>query len=138
MVKKFLIPLFDRSEELRIKMYTDPAIHPSLLELDKDDNFHPNKVKEWIKYWQNYLRSSKQNVESSDSKLRLDYQIAKNYVSNMTSYLRTSIWLDHRWGKQREFQISQISRSLAYDNEGIVKRTQGVYYPDIGEIWQKK
>jgi len=32
----------------------------------------------------------------------------------------------------------QVCTAMAYDSEGFVKRSVGVLYPDIGEVWTKE
>ena len=112
-------PLYERSLELREKMFYEPAIHPSVSELDEDHKLHPDKVKLWISAW-------KKNTDL----------LSKHYVSNMQTYLRTGVWLDSHYGLNREYKSVPICVALAYDEEGLAKRTKGVYYPDLGMIWK--
>ena len=135
MLTDHLLPIYEKAETLHAKMNYDHSIHPSLMELDEDAELHPTKVKQWIKYWNDYIKSNKKMEESNDWKQRLDYQTAKNYVSNMNSYLKSSIWVDSRFGQLREKKITQVCVVPAYDRDGLMKRTVGVYYPDIGQIW---
>ena len=65
----------------------------------------------------------------------MDLQTARNYVSNMNTYLRTSIWVDERWGKLRENKTVWVCVVPAFDKDGLMKRTKGVYYPDIQAVW---
>ena len=118
-LKDNLYPLYERAEELKSKIFSEPTIHPSVSMLDEDHKFHPDKVKTWISAWKN-------NKDDA----------SKRYVSNMQLYLRTGVWLDACYGLNREHKAVPISIALAYDNEGIVKRTKGVFYPDLGLVWK--
>jgi hypothetical protein len=114
-----LYPLYERAVDLREKIFSEPTIHPSVSELESDHKLHPDKVKTWISAWKN-------NKDDA----------SKRYVSNMQTYLRTGVWLDACYGLNREYKAVPISIALAYDREGIVKRTKGVYYPDLGLVWK--
>jgi len=133
-----LNPLLQNAEELKSKNTAEPPIHPTVSSRDKEDYLHPDKVKKWIAVWKDYLRANKVNADSKDSKLRMDYQSAENYIHNMNNYLRSGIWSDLFYGENREHRTMWVSKSMAYDSEGMVKRTIGVFYPDIGFVWGKE
>lgn len=118
-LREHLLPLYQRADSLRDKMFYEPTIHESVSSLDPDHKFHPDKVKVWIAAW-------KKNTDS----------LSKHYVSNMQTYLRTGYWLDSHYGLNREHKSVPICVALAFDREGIAKRTKGVYYPDLGMIWK--
>ena len=122
-VRGTIIPLlrdlFERADELRSKMFYEPAMHPSVQGFHEDHKLHPDKVKLWIAAWKN----------NSDD-------LSKQYVSNMQTYLKTGIWLDSHYGLNREHKATPICAALAYDKDGIAQRTKGVYYPDLGMIWK--
>jgi hypothetical protein len=130
-----LKPVLESASELKEKIFSEPPIHPSLLELDDDAKLHPNKVKEWISVWKTYVNQNRKNADSNDWKLRLEYQTAISYVSNMNIYLKSGIWLDSHFGEKREHKIIPVSLVRAYDENGLIKRNKGVYYPDIQRIW---
>lgn len=134
--EKNLRPLLERASEHKEKhSVVEPPIHPKLQEMDEDEDLHPTKVKEWIRYWSDYAKANKKHDDSKDWKARLDLQTARNYVSNMNTYLRTSIWVDERWGKLRENKTVWVCVVPAFDKDGLMKRTKGVYYPDIQAVW---
>lgn len=137
-LEKNLKPILENADELKRRNTAEPPIHPSVISLEKDDFLHPDKVKKWLAVWKEYLRSNKMNEDSKDVNLRMDYQSAESYVANMTNYLRSGIWGDLFYGENREHRILQVCKSLAYDDQGMVKRNKGVYYPDIGHVWGKE
>lgn len=102
---------------------------------DKEHFLHPDKVKSWVKVWKEYLSGIKTYETSNDPKLRTQYVSAMTYIHNCNSYLRTGIWSDDRYGENREHRIKYVCKALAYDNDGVVKRTKGVFYPDIQKVW---
>ena len=137
-VKTYLEPLFDRAFELRDQLKNDTTvpIQPELYELDHDHWLHPKKVIAWLEVWKRYLKDNKKSEESPDSKVRLAYQTAQTYVHNMNAYLRSEIWSDTHYGERRESRCYPVCVVFAYDEDGCVKRTQGTFYPDIGEVWK--
>jgi len=128
---KNLKPLLERAEEIK-KDFADDGVY---LPEDKEHFIHPDKVKKWLSEWKTYLKGIENFKDSKDAKQRITYQTAQTYVQNMTSYLRTGIWNDSHFGANREGKVMFVVKALAYDNEGMVKRTKGHYYPDIGKVW---
>jgi len=127
--KKSLFTMLDKVDILRARMSYDPPMHPSLNELEDDDLLHPKLVKQWIAEWKSYMRSLKKDVQTRE------YLTAQGYVRNMETYLRTGIWLDSHHGEKREKKIVHVCVAPAFDADGIIKRTKGVYYKDLGMIW---
>ena len=132
-LEKNLKPLLLNADQLR-KTSTSSTQFSN----DPDSKWHPTKVKEWLKAWQGYVKSISQWKESKDSNLRLQYQTAETYVYNLNQYLRNGVWSDTHWGENREYKVLQVCKALAYDENGLPKRTVGVFYPDIGEVWTKE
>lgn len=115
------------------------SLHESIRNLPDKHPLHPNKVRVWIKT-QKTMRSSYQKQVRQNAKGALAAFLRHDsYIKNMENYLRTGEWLDVFFGEHQEFKTKYICRGLAYHNsgkhEGMVKRTQGVYYPDIGCEW---
>jgi hypothetical protein len=54
----------------------------------------------------------------------------------MQIYLKTGVWLDTHFGENREKKIYNVCVAPAYDADGLIKRSVGVYYRDIGMIWK--
>ena len=128
-----LKPIVKRAIALRDALAPDTV---DFSHLDDDHEWHPSKVKLWIKKWSEYEKSL--DSESKDAIIRMQYQIAHNYVKNMNTYLRSSVWLDSHWGENRQHRVMKVCRALAYDADGIPKREVGTYYPDIYSIWTKE
>ena len=83
-------------------------VHPDVLALPEDNPLAYAKVKEWLKYNQEYLKSIKSQKDSKDSKQRMEYQVVDNYVKNLKIYLRDNVWCDHRYGKKMENKMEWI------------------------------
>jgi len=132
-LEKNLKPLLEKADDLR-RSAANTVEH----EVAKDSNWHPVKVKEWLKKWQGYLKSITSWKESSDANLRMQYQIAETYIYNLNQYLRNGVWSDTHWGENREYKVVTTCKAMAYDEAGMPKRTVGVFYPDIGQVWTKE
>ena len=84
-------------------------VHPDVISLPDDNPLSYAKVKEWLKYNQEYLKSIKSQKDSKESKLRLEYQTVDNYVKNLKIYIRDNVWCDHRYGKKMENKMEWIT-----------------------------
>ena len=114
------------------------SVHESIRDLPDDHTLAPKKVKAWIKEQQLKLRSMKSMKNSTDRKERGAYYVEETYLNNLQSYLSSGVYKDSRFGADREKLIRYRSVVLAYDKNGMVKRTVGVFYPDIGQEWTQE
>ena len=131
--KEQLFELLNNLENLREGMGYEPPIHPSLEDLDEEAQLHPKKVKQWITEWKKVLASAKKNEP-----LTREQTIAQTYIYNMQIYLKSGVWLDTHFGERRENRIVSVCLVPAYDKNGLIKRSVGVYYRDIGRVWQRE
>lgn len=111
------------------------SVHESIRDLADDHPLSPKKVRSWIKDQQLKLRAVKNLKNANDRKQKAQYYIEEAYLHNMQGYLRTGVWTDCRAGADREQRVTHRCTHLAYDKNGNVKRTLGVYYPDLGKEW---
>lgn len=111
------------------------SVHESIRDLPDDHDLAPKKVRKWIKDQQMKLRSIKTLKTSKDRKERTSYFIEEAYLHNMQAYIRGGIWFDHRAGADRELKVKHKCVAMAYNKDGTVKRSLGVYYPDLGSEW---
>ena len=73
--------------------YGKSGIHSSLHNLDEDDDFHPDKIKEWIKIQKDIVSSEKKN-ERNNVKGAIARRIShENYIKIMQIYLRDGVWI---------------------------------------------
>lgn len=108
------------------------SLHESIRDLPDDHFLSPKKVKEWIKVWQTKVTDLRQHAQGKDRNLRMEYQIADNYVNNMKRYLQTGVWGDLRYGEDREHEVKFLVVAPAYYEDGTMKRTKGFFYRDAG------
>lgn len=108
------------------------TVHESLRDIPETDPFAPARVRGWIKNQSLMLKSMKSMKDSKDPKDRAAYTDTEVYLANLQAYLRTGVYLDSRWGAERQHRVTQKCVAMAYYPDGTPKRTVGVWYPDIG------
>ena len=84
-------------------------VHPDVLSLPEDHPLSYGKVKEWLEYNKDHLKSIKQQATSKDSKERQEFQTTQNYVKNLGTYIRDNVWCDHRYGKTMEHKMEWVT-----------------------------
>lgn len=120
------------------------SVHSSVSRDDKDP-VNVTTVRKWIRSNQERLAAAKASLKLNEKNRELNNEvnILDTYVHNMQSYLRTGVWLDHRWGENMEGRINSIVRVNAYHWHpadpfiGMVKRQVGTWYQDIG-LWTQE
>ena len=84
-------------------------IHPDVLALPEDHPLSYAKVKEWLDYNKDRLKSIKTQKESKDRAERMEFQVVENYVKNLRIYLKDNVWCDHRYGKKMENAMEWVT-----------------------------
>lgn len=113
------------------------SVHESIRNLPDTDNFAPPRVRGWIKATKERLQSMRKWKNSKDAKERQAYITDEIYLGNLQAYLRTGIYLDNRWGAERQHSVKAKCIAMAYYPDGTPKRTVGTWYPDIGTYTQE-
>ena len=114
------------------------TVHETLRHIPDTDPFAPARVRGWIKNQSLMLKSMKSMKDSKDAKERAAYLDTEVYLANLQAYLRTGVYMDHRWGAERQHKVSHRCVAMAYHRDGTPKRTVGVWYPDIGEVYTQE
>lgn len=114
------------------------SIHESIRNLPEDSKIHWKKVKQWIKSCEEELRGMREHKKSKDWNLRQEYISLEIYIKNLKTYLSSGVYLDYRFGEKREGRMQEVCLQLAYYPDGQPKRSIGVMYPDIGQIWTRE
>ena len=89
------------------------SIHPEVAALPDDHPLSAVKVKAWLKFQSDKLKSIKHQKDSKDSTQRMEYQTTENYVKNLRIYLKDNVWLDHRYGEKGENKMDYITIAAA-------------------------
>ena len=108
------------------------SIHQSIRNLPDTDPFAPPRVRGWINNTKAKMQSIRKWKNSKDVKEKSAYAVEEVYLANLQNYLRTGIYMDSRWGSERQHLVSYKCVGMAYHSDGTPKRTVGIWYPDIG------
>jgi len=141
--KKKRKPLTEKQKEERRKnlaaareMKSPPkyvSVAPNVRELPDDNPLSLVNTRKHIKTNKDErARLRKILRTSNDRKVQDLYNRIDNYVQNMEYYVRNGIWLDLFYGENQENRIGFRCLTPAYDSNGNVKRSVGVWYSDTG------
>lgn len=118
------------------------SVHESLKNLPDDHPRSFKKVKKWIANQKIIKSEWSKKVRKNEKGAKAGFLIADTYIKNMEHYLRTGDWIDLFYGEHQEHLIKYRCSSKAYYNsgpmKGMVKRSLGVYYDDVGEFWNNE
>lgn len=131
--RKAAVERLARAREQR--QVTNTTVHPDVQLLPDDHYLSMVNAKKYLKAAKEKLNSIRAQKDAKESSSRLEYQITQNYIKNLQIYLRDGVYLDHRYGEKREGVVSPICHTHAHDEDGNIKRSHGVYYPDINQVW---
>lgn len=110
-------------------------IHPIVLALDDEHPLHMNKVKEWIKTQREIVSEERKNERAGVKGAEAKRCRAEAYSRSMQRYLEDSVWVDSFYGEYGQSRMNRICTTVAYYPNGEPKRTQGVFYMDLGYVW---
>ena len=108
------------------------SLHESIRNLPEDHALHPVKVKSWIKEWKSKLQAIRHYKNSKEKGAVGEYYATQAYITNMQNYLTNGIWNDLYYGERRDQRCRYVCVAMAYDKDGMPKRTTHTWYPDIG------
>ena len=104
-------------------------IHEDVKALDDDATLSVKNVKEWEKHNKDRVKDLKYRIRRMDKgkdKNLLERELfnRETFLSNITRYFDTSVWLDLFYGKDQEHKTKWKTLAYAYDEEGFVKTSQ--------------
>tara|TARA_Y100000389_G_scaffold201976_1_gene246073 strand:+ start:16405 stop:16884 length:480 start_codon:yes stop_codon:yes gene_type:complete len=111
------------------------SIATSVVALPDDDLFSLKSIRGWIKTQKELLSSARKSLRLKAKGAESQVAIHEGYIRNMERYLRDGVWTDMFYGEYQEKKIKYRCVAPAYDKDGMVKRSHGVWYPDIGTVW---
>lgn len=113
------------------------SIDESIRDLPVDNPLSPSKIKDYIKSQKELMQGLKSSKakDSKDAGLRGQYWDTDTYLFNLQRYLNDGVYRDHRYGAEKQNKIKMRSVAMAYYPDGTPKRTVGVFYGDIGEVY---
>jgi hypothetical protein len=108
----------------------------SIRDLPDEHPLSIKKVRQWINTQKEILSSVKHFKDSKESSERAKYNEVFTYVQNLEAYLKYGVYFDHKSGEHMENTIQHTCVKMAYYPDGTPKRTIGVYYPDLGKVYE--
>ena len=119
---------------------TNKLIAENVRNLPDEDPLSLKNVRPWLKENKELLASIRSFKNSKDSKERAEYGRVETYVSNIEAYLRGGVWLDLFYGSRGDQKVKyRVPRNgMAYYADGTPKRTVGIFYEDLGEVWTQE
>ena len=119
-------------------------ISKKVLALPDDDTYSFKNVKEWIKENKLQVSSLGQRARSANTPPK-EKQAASNladskkaYIRYCEHYLKHGDWIGMFSGANEEHKVVPRVIAMAYNSDGIPKRTVGYWYPDIETVWTKE
>ena len=138
--------LRDRLAKMRAKK--KPAeyknIAKSVLALPDDDTYSFKNVKEWIKENKLQVSALGQQARSTSTESKVRQRASntadskKAYIRYCEHYLKHGDWIGIFSGANEEHKVVPRVIAMAYNPDGIPKRTVGFWYPDIKTVWTKE
>ena len=111
------------------------SIHPSVVERGDDDPLSMKKVQMWIKTQKDLLSAAKRGVRDKVKGAEAKVSQHEGYIRNLHRYLRDGDYVDTRYGEHQQSAIKYRCVAMAYYADGTPKRTEGIFYPDLGYTW---
>ena len=119
-------------------------ISKKVLALPDDETYSFKNVKEWIKENKLQVSSLGQQARSANTPPK-EKQAASNladskkaYIRYCEHYLKHGDWIGMFSGANEEHKVVPRVIVMAYNSDGIPKRTVGYWYPDIETVWTKE
>jgi len=110
-------------------------VHPDVLAIPEDGHLSFAKVRKWIKHNRELLKEERAAERANVKGARAKVKNLEGYVRDMERYLRDGDWISNFWGEEQQNLTKWRCVVPAYDDEGNIKRTHGVYYDDLGYRW---
>lgn len=107
-------------------------IHPIARDRPEDDPFHFRKVQGWIKVQKELLADARRSLRLKEKNAISKVASIQGYIANLQKYLSTGEYVDLFYGDKQQHRIKYTDFKPGFDKDGNVKRSFGVFYPDLG------
>jgi hypothetical protein len=114
------------------------SVHPDVLKRGIDDPLNVVNVKQWIKHNREKIKTERYNVRIGTKGAEARLASLEGFVRNLNNYLNSGIYNDMFYGEEQQSQVNYVCIAPAYDKNGNMKRTIGVWYRDIADVWTKE
>jgi len=113
-------------------------IHPSVLNRGENDPLKLSNVKDWISTNREKLKVARAKSRKGEKGADNLVSNIQSYISIMESFLRTGDWYGMFCGENEDQFVKTHCVAQAFYPDGTPKRTVGVFYPDMGEVWTQE
>ena len=125
-----------KARAIRLEKQGGPKnVHPDVLKLDDNDALSLKNVRIWIKTQKELLASARSDLRANVKGAEARVQSHEKYVRNLKRYISTGEYIDMFYGEHQQSLVKYTSVVPAYDKDGNVKRSFGVYYADLGATY---
>ena len=124
-----------REKRMKENPPTYKNIHPSVLAIPEDQPMSLKNIRKWIKTQKDLLSAERKQVRAGVKGSEARVASHQAYIRNLEKFLRDGDYIDDYYGEHQQTKIKWRCVVPAYDKEGNMKRTHGVYYSDIGTVW---
>jgi hypothetical protein len=124
-----------REKRMKENPPTYKNIHPSVLAIPEDQPMSLKNIRKWIKTQKDLLSAERKQVRAGVKGSEARVASHQAYIRNLEKFLRDGDYIDDYYGEHQQTKIKWRCTIPAYDKEGNMKRTHGVYYSDIGTVW---
>lgn len=93
------------------------------------------RVRGWIKSNQEKLKEARAEERRGVKGAHAEVKSLEAYIRNMNKYLRDGDWADNFYGENMDKLTKWRCLQPAFDDDGNIKRSHGVYYDDLGYRW---
>ena len=113
-------------------------VHPSVLTRSEADPLNFLAVKDWIAINKIKLSEAKKQQRKGEKGAENLVSSISGYISIMENYLKTGDWYGLFCGENEDQFVKTHCVAQAYYSDGTPKRTVGVFYPEMGEVWTQE
>ena len=113
-------------------------VHPSVMNRSEKDPLNLVNIKNWIAANRDKLKEAKADARKGKKGADNLASSIQGYISIMENYLRTGDWYGLFCGENEDQFVKTHCVAQAYYSDGTPKRSVGVFYPEIGEVWTQE
>lgn len=110
-------------------------VHPDVLALPDDATLSLKNVRDWVKTQQEMRPHLRKAVRLNEKGAVARLAACEAYIRHLETYIRTGTYVDMFYGEHAEKKIKYVCRHPAYDKDGNVKYSHGVFYPSLGYVY---
>lgn len=133
----------ERLKEARLKKLKENPpqyknVHFSVMNRGENDPLNLVNIKNWIFINREKLKEARARVRKNEKGAANEASKIQSYIGIMESFLKTGDWYGVFCGENEDQFVKTHCVAQAFYPDGTPKRTVGVFYPDMGEVWTQE